>query len=180
MSKTGFDAIIIGSGAGGGSCAWALVNEGLSVLVLEAGPAYDPFSDYLLDKPTWETRLFPEKNQTTRSYSFGPMQTLSPNYQHLRSWNHISGRMNTGKSRRAWKYHHVQGLGGSTLHFTGEAHRFNPRSMQMHSRFGACADWPVSYAELEPFYNIAEAIVGVAGPQSDPLRPRRRWMDHKC
>ena len=173
MSKTEFDAIIIGSGAGGGSCAWALVEEGLNVLLLEAGAAYDPFSDYLLDKPTWETRMFPDKKQATpRSYSFGPMQTLSANYQHLRSWNHISGKMNTSNSRKAWKYHHVRGLGGSTLHFTGEAHRLNPQAMQMQSRFEVSGDWPVSYTELEPFYNIAETIVGVAGPTSDPLRPR--------
>ena len=42
----------------------------------------------------------------------------------------------------------------------------NPASMQMRSRFGVAADWPVSYAELEPFYVEAERVLGVAGPQA--------------
>lgn len=172
MNKAKFDAIVIGSGAGGGSCAWALAESGLNVLVLEAGPAYDPFSDYLLAKPSWETLHFPDKSPPAQTYSFAEMQPLSPQFQHLRSWNHITGRMNPGTHRKAWKYHHVRGLGGSTLHFTGEAHRFNPQSMLMHTRFGVSADWPLSYDELEPFYTLAEKIVGVSGPVSDTLRPR--------
>jgi choline dehydrogenase-like flavoprotein len=44
--------------------------------------------------------------------------------------------------------------------------------MKMHSRFGVAADWPIQYDELEPYYLIAERIVGVAGPASDSQRPR--------
>lgn len=172
MKKTVYDAVIIGSGAGGGACAWGLVKEGFKVLILEAGPGYNPEADYCLDSPDWETKRFPEKRQASLSYSFGPMQALSGGLKHIRSWNHKFGRYNPGDKRMAWQYHHVQGLGGSTLHFTGEAHRLCPQSMQMHSRFGVSADWPVTYQELDPFYSMAEKIVGVAGPNSDGLRPR--------
>lgn len=172
MKKPDFDAVIVGSGAGGGACAWALVHAGFKVLILEAGPAYDPNSDYCLEDPDWETKQFPQKEIPSISYSFGPMQTLSDDLEHLRSWNHNYGRYNPGNKRMGWKYHHVEGLGGSTLHFTGEAHRLCPQSMQMQSRFGVSADWPITYQELEPFYAMAEKVVGVAGPKSDLLRPR--------
>lgn len=62
-------------------------------------------------------------------------------------------------------YHHVRGIGGSTLYFVGEAHRMNRHSMRMKSRFGVGADWPMSYANLEPFYVEVERLLGVAGPE---------------
>ena len=71
------------------------------------------------------------------------------------------------------KYHHVRGVGGSTLHFAGEAHRLNPASMRMASRFGVGADWPITYQDLEPFYTAAEYQIGVAG-STDPQRPRSK------
>lgn len=69
-------------------------------------------------------------------------------------------------------YHHVRGVGGSTLRFAGEAHRLHPDAMRMRSRFGVAADWPFDYADLEPYYGDAERVVGVAGQgrESDP-----RW-----
>ncbi len=172
MKKVFYDAVIVGSGAGGGACAWALVNQGLKVLILEAGPVYNPDSDYCLESTEWETKRFPHKEPGSLPYSFGPMQELSDEFEHIRSWNHSFGRYNPSNKRMAWKYHHVQGVGGSTLHFTGEAHRLCPQSMHMQSRYGVSADWPITYQELEPFYSNAEKIVGVAGPNSDKLRPR--------
>ena len=53
MTNEIYDAVIIGAGAGGGATAWALTKPGLRVLILDAGPAYDPYSDYSLDEPTW-------------------------------------------------------------------------------------------------------------------------------
>ena len=166
-----YDAIVVGSGAGGGACAWALATAGARVLLLEAGPEYIPERDYRLDKADWEG-LFPHKVPTAGRHIFAPMQQLDSKYDDLRSWNHLTGLYNPGMTRAAWAYHHVVGLGGSTLHFTGEAHRLHPAAMRMHSRFGVAHDWPVTYAELEPFYVKAEQIVGVAGATDDPQRPR--------
>lgn len=172
MNKYTADVIVIGSGAGGGAAAWALSQGGLSVLLLEAGQEYNPATDYRLSSPTWEQTGFPVKTADRSSYRVAPLQPISPNWQHLRSWNHISGLMNKGTRRMGWLYSHVRGLGGSTLHFTGEAHRLGPTAMNMRTRFNVAADWPISYDELEPFYCTAERIVGVAGPNDDPLRPR--------
>ena len=81
----------------------------------------------------------------------------------------------TGGTRLMEKYEHVRGIGGSTLHFTGEAHRLHPAAMKMKSRFGVAADWPIDYAELERHYVEAEQLIGVAGPQTQGAR----WRSQK-
>jgi len=171
MAEQQYDAVIIGSGAGGGAASWALVKKGFRVLTLEAGPHYDPSVDYKASTSKWE-QGFPYKKGSIGQYSFGKMQSLSNKYDDIRSWNHISGRLNKGGNRVSYGYHHVRGVGGSSLHFTGEAHRLNPRSMKMNSDFNVAADWPMDYKELEPYYLQAENIVGVAGPAHDPYHPR--------
>ena len=167
-----FDAVVIGSGAGGAAAAWALAQRGVSVLLLEAGPAYDPFSDYKLDRPDWEGAHFPAKVSTKGRQTVAPMQKLEEKWQDLKSRNRHSGNYNTGDRRANWGYSHVVGLGGSTLHFTGEAHRMNPQAMRMRSRFDVAADWPMDYAELEPFYLEVERLIGVAGPAKNTVHPR--------
>jgi choline dehydrogenase-like flavoprotein len=171
LDKLDFDAVIIGSGAGGGTAAWALCNAGLKVLILEAGPGYDAALDFKLHLPQWEDG-FPHKKTENYPPLTADLQNLDPAYDSLRSWNHIQGRLNPSGKRVSYGYQRVQGVGGSSLHFTGEAHRMNPQSMMMQSRFGVAADWPVSYEELEPFYCRAENLVGVAGPIKDTVRPR--------
>jgi choline dehydrogenase-like flavoprotein len=166
------DVVIVGSGAGGAAAAYGLARRGVNVLVLEAGPAYDPAADYRLHRPDWEGSRFPAKVPTARRQTVAPLQALDPSRKHLRSWSQVLGPLNPSETRASWGYHHVVGLGGTTLHFTGEAHRLHPAAMKMRTRFGVAADWPVEYAELEPFYLEAERVVGVAGPAEDRLRPR--------
>ena len=170
--QTSYDAVVIGAGAGGGAATLALCNRKLRVLVLEAGPAYDPARDYHLSRNDWEQDRFPYKSGSRGRHTFAPLQQLDGRWDDLHSWNRVTGRTNTTGQRMQDGYHHVRGVGGSTLHFTGEAHRLHPQAMRMYSRFGVAADWPFDYAALEPFYCEAERIVGVAGPAKDPIRWR--------
>lgn len=169
--KRKYDAIIVGSGAGGGASAWALTRKGMRVLVLDAGPHYEPTKDYKASTADWE-QSFPYKLGTQGKYTYDISQPLLERWSHLRSWNHVSGLLNPSSTRTSFGYHHVKAVGGSSLHFTGEAHRLNPKSMKMKSTYGVAADWPVSYEELEPYYVEAERLVGVAGPSNDKTRPR--------
>lgn len=167
-----YDVLIIGSGAGGGTMAYALTERQLKVLVLEAGPKFNPFTDYKLSEESWETQYFPHKERSEGRHIYAPLQKLHSAWDDLRSWNSVAGRMNPSNERKAYKYHHVRGVGGSTLTFTGESHRMHPDAMQMRSRFGVAADWPVNYAELESYYCRAETLVGVAGPEDGGARWR--------
>jgi choline dehydrogenase-like flavoprotein len=172
MKATPHDVVVVGSGAGGGACAWALTQQGVKVLILEAGPGYDPFHDYRLHLPDWETSPFPIQPALQSQPSFAPLQALEERWRTLRSWNRLLGLANPGPHRAVQGYQHVRGVGGSTLHFSGEAHRLHPSAMNMRSDHGVAADWPITYAELEPFYTLAERIVGVAGGGPEAARPR--------
>ncbi|MCP3867851.1 MAG: GMC family oxidoreductase [Gammaproteobacteria bacterium] len=172
MSVDDHEVIVVGSGAGGSAAAWALTRAGVRVLLLEAGPAFDPGVDYRLSRPDWETSAFPGKKGSRLPYSAAQFQSLSTEYTHLRSWNVHSGKLNKTGHRQLAGYRHVAGLGGSTLHFTGEAHRMHPAAMKMYSGFQVAADWPLDYGELESSYLEAERIIGVAGPVQDGNRQR--------
>jgi len=168
--KNKYDCIVIGSGAGGASFAWRLSSKGMSVLVIEAGPRFDPYTDYPLDRDDWETKTFPYGKGL--KYSFGDRQTLNQKYKHLKSWNVASQILNDSDKRRYLTYQHVNGVGGTTLHFQGEAHRLNPVAFRMKTLFGVAEDWPIGYKDLEPYYGEVEKIVGVAGPKEIPDRQR--------
>tara|TARA_B110000211_G_C14075703_1_gene551924 strand:+ start:627 stop:2285 length:1659 start_codon:yes stop_codon:yes gene_type:complete len=168
------DVVVIGSGAGGAAAAWRLCHLGLNVLILEAGPRFEPYKDYTLDQPDWEKRGFPKKEGSNAKITFSDLGDLLPDDDDLKSWDVVSGKKNIGSKRlvSGAGYHHVQGVGGSTLHFVGESHRMHPRAMSLFSDFGKGYDWPISYADLEPYYTVSERVLGVAGPENQGERWR--------
>ena len=166
------EVVIIGSGAGGAAFAWALASAGVQVRILEAGPRYDPATDYRLSKSTWEQSPFPSKVSIRGRQTNAPLQKLQEHWNDLRSWNHLKGNLVTSENRIFAAYSHEVGVGGSTLHYAGESHRMHPDAMAMQSRFGVAADWPFSYDDLEPYYVQAEKIIGVAGLGKNDIRRR--------
>ena len=168
-----FDAVVVGAGAGGAAAAYGLCRRGLSVLLLDAGPRFDPPSDYSLTQVDWDLRDFPQKPGSVATVTFASGQKLG-NEPLLASGSRGLGPAVTSGVRWMEAYHHVRGIGGTTLHFTGESHRLHPEAMKMRTRFGVAADWPFDYAELEPYYVQAEELVGVAGPATQGARWRSR------
>lgn len=168
--KEKYDCIVIGSGPGGAPFAWKLASQGMDVLILEAGPRYNPLKDYALDQQDWETKGFPYKKKIKNT--FGKQQILDPHYSQLKSWNKANGELNRTKKRHYHKYQQVSGVGGTTLHYQGEAHRLNENAFKMETLYGELVDWPIDYETLEPYYSEVENIIGVAGPDKVPYRPR--------
>ncbi len=167
---------IIGSGAGGAVAAYALGKAGFSVVVLEAGPRYSP-SHYQMAKKEWEKHPYPFLNRAERKqknlYTYSTPEKLDPAYKHLRSWSKVRGFYNNDDRRRSPRVSRVKGVGGTTLHYQGEAHRFSPQAFKSKSLYGVAEDWPITYDELEPYYERAEHILGVSGADHNPLKPRR-------
>jgi len=103
---------------------------------------------------------------------------LKPHADQLRDGDHevpsaASEHSHEQDSEYPWNY--VQGVGGGSLHWTGAAPRLLPEDFALRSEHGVGRDWPLGYAELEPFYVEAERILRIAGddlpwfPRSAPL-----------
>jgi choline dehydrogenase-like flavoprotein len=66
-------------------------------------------------------------------------------------------------------------VGGLAMHWGGVTPRFSPEDFRQRSMFGVGTDWPISYDELDPFYQEAEELLGVAGEQGPVhLDPRKK------
>jgi choline dehydrogenase-like flavoprotein len=170
------DVCIIGSGAGGAVMAYALGKAGFSVVLLEAGRRFSP-ADYHTNKKTWETTSNPfvTSQERTRSYfyRYSEPENMDLSYNHLRSKSIAHGFYNKSKKRRAPYIDRVKGVGGTTLRYQGEAHRFSPKSFRYRSAYGFAEDWPIAYEDLEPYYEKAEHILGVAGSNNNPFKAPR-------
>jgi len=65
------------------------------------------------------------------------------------------------------------GVGGSTVLWSAHAPRFRPSDFRVESLDGVGADWPISYWDLAPYYELNDRIVGVSGRSGDPGNPPR-------
>jgi len=172
-----FDAIVVGSGAGGGFAAMSLAEAGMRVLLLERGRRFDPRRDFPMNHPDWELRprAFRDTEAPPGDVSLVREEgaPLDPRYAHLRSSSLPGEVLKSGSRRAPFRYDRVLGLGGTTLHYQGEAHRFPDHAFRPASLYGLGVDWPLSYADLAPYYDRAEHLLGVAGDPANPFKSPR-------
>jgi choline dehydrogenase-like flavoprotein len=76
-----------------------------------------------------------------------------------------------GQSDKTWLF--TIGMGGSSACWWGQTPRMLPEDFKLRSRYGVGFDWPIGYDDLEPFYEEAEDLIVVSGPDVTPY-PRRR------
>ena len=140
--KDGADVLIVGAGAAGGVLARDLSKAGLKVVLIEAGPFWDPQQDFASDELATDKLGW----QDTRIVAGSNTLTL--------------GKNNSGR-----------GVGGGTTHFTGVFLRFHESDFVLKSRDGVAEDWPIRYQDLAPYYNRLEQEIGVSGPKHYPWGP---------
>ena len=150
-----YDAIIIGTGAAGGIVACVLAEAGKHVLLLERGAALT-FADIGRDHL---------RNQRLAVYGHnaGPDVVGNP-----RVFVDPQGRSRVVKPYDLDYHNNAACLGGGTRVYGAQAWRFHPDDFRMASKYGvpdgsSLADWPISYENLEPFYERAEWELGAAG-----------------
>ena len=149
-----YDAVVIGSGAGGGVAAHVLAAAGCSVLVVERGRALSA-ADI-----GWD----PVRNHRTAVFGFGESVTPDGNPRAVED-----GDGERVVEPHDFGYHNnAVVLGGGPRLFGAQAWRFAPETFHMASEYGvpegsALADWPIAYNDLEPYYDLVEWEVGVAG-----------------
>jgi choline dehydrogenase-like flavoprotein len=153
-----YDVIVVGGGAAGGIVAGVLSEAGKRVLLLERGRNLS-FAD--------------EKRDHLRNHRFGP-------YGHNTGPDLVGNpRVTVDENGRARIVNPIEGgyennamcVGGGTLIWGMQSWRFAPTDFRMASHYGvpegsSLADWPISYDDLEPYYERAEWQVGVAGDAS--------------
>ncbi len=147
------DFVVIGSGAAGGVMAKQLAQAGFSVVVMEQGPwgAYGHEQDYNKDELI---NRFPSPEDTM----------ISDPKLHRSTF-----RRNASEKAVAGNHSFGCVVGGGTVTYGASSWRHLPYEFDEASRFGTMkgtgiADWPVSYAEIEPYYTQAEWEIGISGP----------------
>lgn len=144
-NKEVVDAVVIGTGAGGAPVLARLAKAGLKVVALEAGKKWNPQTDFATD----------ERAQDKIYWNF---ERLSAGANPL-----AFGKNNSGK-----------GVGGSTIHYTGYTPRPQPDDFTIKTDFGVGKDWPLSYWDLESYYDEIEQFLGISGPNPYPWGPSRK------
>ncbi len=148
-----YDAIIVGSGAGGGMAAYMLSQAGLKVCLLEAGPMYDPAKNVTQLKNPWES---PRRGASTK---FRPFGDFDASYW---GWE-IDGEPYTKKDGTQWDWWRARMLGGRTNHWGRISLRFGPKDFKRKSIDGLGDDWPIGYDDIKPFYDRIDKLIGIFG-----------------
>ena len=157
ICKADYDVCIVGSGAAGGIAAKELTEKGLRVIVLEAGNWVSP-ARYKTHVPPWKMPFRGRwKNHHDNDYS-GFLYVKDP----------------VTCPKEYIDYCLLPAVGGKTLTWAANAYRFGAKDFQNR---GAGDDWPISYAELAPYYDRAELFMGVSGePAGLAVLPDGRFL----
>lgn len=143
--------VIVGSGAGGGTLGNELAQKGIKVVILEAG-GRNEIQDFINDEWASFTQL-----------SWRDKRTGSGDWRVAKDFPNLP----------AWI---VKSVGGSTVHWAGASLRFEEHEFKIKSAYGDIKganmlDWPITLAELEPWYAKAEDKMGVTRTNGIPGLP---------
>lgn len=187
-----YDAIIIGSGAGGAPVAHTLVRAGRRVLVLEKGPGFKPqadgkLSDYRRDElyATGTEKLITVPGMANKNQPFyhSHVEPDINDEPHVYRDNK-PGSDHFGAELATIEGYTAQCVGGGTQLYGAVSLRFAPSDFKLKTfnqgrtlqndpngdvRAGL-RDWPISYDDLEPWYGEAERLIGINGTSAGQVK----------
>lgn len=188
-SPTVYDAVIVGAGFSGAVTAWQLASNGYQVLILEAGPGAQNRQSYI-------NNFYANSNKFPEAPYPGSPYAPSPDVANLAqgTWNNpkqsyfVYTQPADGKPGSIPYGSTYERLSGGTgWHWLGTTLRFNDNDFKLYSNYlkpsgyqgesgggwtpDPGVDWPIGYADLETWYEQAEAVIGVAADVADQQYP---------
>ncbi|WP_421828247.1 GMC oxidoreductase [Larkinella sp.] len=153
-APTVYDAIVVGSGAGGGMAAYMLTKAGAKVLLLEAGGYFDPADPKYMTQLKWPYESPRRGASTTRAG--GDFDAAWGGWE-------IEGEPYSSKPGADFHWFRSRMLGGRTNHWGRISMRFGPDDFRRGSLTGIGDDWPITYDDMKPFYDRVDKLIGVFG-----------------
>jgi choline dehydrogenase-like flavoprotein len=172
-----YDAIVVGSGATGGWAAKRLAEGGLQVALLEAGGNISP-REFTEHKPVFELKY---RNiggagdwRKTR-----PVQTqcyACTEYNYDWFVDDFENPYSTPPDK-PFSWQRIRKVGGRSLCWARQSYRLGDLDLKAASHDGYGQDWPISYKDLAPFYDIVEEYVGISGsPEGNDALPDGHFL----
>jgi choline dehydrogenase-like flavoprotein len=163
MTKISYDVIVVGSGASGGWACKRLAEAGLKVALLEAGrPQSDEnFSEH---KPPFELKYRNLAQEIVRKTR--PIQSkfeVCSEYNYDWFVNDLEEPYTTPAGQPFNWMGRLRMTGGRTNVWGRVSLRFSDWDFKAASHDGYGEDWPLSYKDIEPYYDLVEKYVGISG-----------------
>lgn len=151
-----YDVLIIGSGAGGGMAAWVLAQAGATCLLLEAGPGFDH-----------------EKQRVMKAVYDLPYRGFGKpgRFPHVVQASEFDANLWADEKQNPYTYDpndqynwvRIRAVGGKMLRWGRQSWRLSDYEFKCKDHDGFGENWPISYADLEPFYGRVEPLFQVSG-----------------
>ena len=160
--QNAYDAIVIGSGISGGWAAKELTGKGLTTLMLERGQDYQHVKDYkTANLNPWD---FPHRGKVTQpELKDHPYiaRTWGAKEEVIDSWaKDVDCPYTEVKPFNWWRSYR---LGGRSILWGRQSYRWSDHDFEANARDGWAIDWPIRYADIEPWYDHVERFAGVCG-----------------
>ena len=165
MPANTYDAIIVGSGITGGWAAKELTEKGLNVLILEAGRTIDPGTDYVEHTPIWELKYRNWDNRDLRQKTQPVQREVYYACDEYSSKFFVSDVENPYTNVDGTKFSWIRGrqVGGKSITWGRQSYRWSDLDFEANLKEGIAVDWPIRYADLEPWYGYVEDFAGISG-----------------